>query len=683
MELLDCINNFQVELCYLWIKEDDTKLIKEQGFNFSSKYIFEWEYCSQEKKTIKIKIRKNENYIDKFFGENIINISAIVGENGAGKSTVLSNLNNSLFDLYDHEKIVVLRCNDEFLFFCREDSGKPEVEILNNKNEYINYTGGTYFIYGDIFGKTKSEKIFREKLCGLNFIEYSNSFLTKSNTIIGDIYPISINISTGYLLIRNNSNKKFLNGDYNQIDKLVQYDMLLMLHLLKNKGEYIKEIIKPEINSLIIKTKNIYDDKIEQNKKFTVPIDLVFGDEIKLTDESVELKLFVKKRKDLFEKLNDLNSIFEHKENGGKYFVCTTLMNILYDIFINLKNEFNNNTEKVRSLYQEFNINKLFLEEDINCLDNEKIKQDILKLLILVKESNINIDEDDELKKIITSLTLLEPKLEEINDYNKVKLKISEENNLEIFQRFLELYWTISTQAYYSFSWSNVNRTDVRELSSGENAMFTMYGRLYSVINSKYDANQMDTKDKNLIILMDEPELYLHPEWQRHLIYKLMKFFNEVYSKYNVQLIISSNTPFLLSDLPRENVILLEKKENKISGEYGIEVNKELLDLTFGQNIHTLLKKSFFMKSTMGEFSKNKIDNLIKKLNNDDEKINDEKEEIEKVINMIGEPLIKNKLLEMFHIKLYKDKDIEKIDKEIKRLELMKENLLKGESESV
>ena len=273
--------------------------------------------------------------------------------------------------------------------------------------------------------------------------------------------------------------------------------------------------------------------------------------------------------------------------------------------------------------------------------------------------------------------------MEEINDYNKVKLKISEENNLEIFQRFLELYWTISTQAYYSFSWSNVNRTDVRELSSGENAMFTMYGRLYSVINSKYDANQMDTKDKNLIILLDEPELYLHPEWQRHLIYKLMKFFNEVYSKYNVQLIISSNTPFLFSDLPRENVILLEKKENKISGEYGIEVNKELLDLTFGQNIHTLLKKSFFMKSTMGEFSKNKIDNLIKKLNNDDEKINDEKEEIEKVINMIGEPLIKNKLLEMFHIKLYKDKDIEKIDKEIKRLELMKENLLKGESESV
>jgi ABC-type polysaccharide/polyol phosphate transport system ATPase subunit len=70
-----------MELLYIWIK--NYKNIKRQGFNISSKFNFEYD----EKKN-EITISKNENHIENFFGENILDVTALVGENGSGKSTL-------------------------------------------------------------------------------------------------------------------------------------------------------------------------------------------------------------------------------------------------------------------------------------------------------------------------------------------------------------------------------------------------------------------------------------------------------------------------------------------------------------------------------------------------------------------------------------------------------------------
>lgn len=75
-----------MELVYLWVEE--YKNIKNQGFNFSPR--FECEYkngtltiCDKKKKEC-----KDNKYLENFFGDNI-NITAIVGENGTGKSRLL------------------------------------------------------------------------------------------------------------------------------------------------------------------------------------------------------------------------------------------------------------------------------------------------------------------------------------------------------------------------------------------------------------------------------------------------------------------------------------------------------------------------------------------------------------------------------------------------------------------
>jgi ABC-type transport system involved in cytochrome bd biosynthesis fused ATPase/permease subunit len=62
--------------------------IEKQGFNFSSKYKFDFDYDKKE-----LKCEENPNSVEEgFFGENITNITAIIGKNGSGKSSVLELL---------------------------------------------------------------------------------------------------------------------------------------------------------------------------------------------------------------------------------------------------------------------------------------------------------------------------------------------------------------------------------------------------------------------------------------------------------------------------------------------------------------------------------------------------------------------------------------------------------------
>ena len=89
-----------MELVYLWV--EDYKNIKKQGFNFSPRFECEFHYeyekyidkDGKEKERLidncKLEIKPKE-HIENFFGDNI-NVTAIVGKNGSGKSSILHGL---------------------------------------------------------------------------------------------------------------------------------------------------------------------------------------------------------------------------------------------------------------------------------------------------------------------------------------------------------------------------------------------------------------------------------------------------------------------------------------------------------------------------------------------------------------------------------------------------------------
>jgi len=94
-------------------------------------------------------------------------------------------------------------------------------------------------------------------------------------------------------------------------------------------------------------------------------------------------------------------------------------------------------------------------------------------------------------------------------------------------------------------------------LSSGEKVIFLRFLNilkwLYLNLNYKY---------KSFIILIDEPDLHLHLDWQRQYIHKLIDVFWEFLKgnkDISLHFIIATHSPFILSDVPAENVILLQK----------------------------------------------------------------------------------------------------------------------------
>ncbi|MFZ2889681.1 AAA family ATPase, partial [Sulfuricurvum sp.] len=195
---------------------------------------------------------------------------------------------------------------------------------------------------------------------------------------------------------------------------------------------------------------------------------------------------------------------------------------------------------------------------------------------------------------------------------------------------------------------------------------------IYSFIVNLVSYNQ-----KEFLFFLDEPDNTLHPNWQKKFINELISIAKKLEKK--VHLIITSHSPFILSDIPKENVIFLKDgKEEKVD-----------ID-TFGANIHTLLSHGFFMDDgLMGEFAKSKINEIIDFYNEVEKHTNNEikkaelkvqyeekKEAFWNIQSIIGEAylkqVVKNHLVEIEKILLGKD---EAKSAEISRVKVYLESL--------
>ena len=169
----------------------------------------------------------------------------------------------------------------------------------------------------------------------------------------------------------------------------------------------------------------------------------------------------------------------------------------------------------------------------------------------------------------------------------------------------------------------------------------------------------------NLVIMIDEGDTGYHPEWQRNFFKKALDFLSALFAGKNLQLIFTANAPFITSDLPKSNVVFIEKKQD---GSAIIHDKENSQSETFGSNIHTLYSNSFYMEGALiGEFAKNKIDKIITFLNNKKEKKT--KEEYRKTIEIIGEPLIRRKLESMWDEKFDLEDELQTLKRRILEIE--------------
>ena len=119
-----------------------------------------------------------------------------------------------------------------------------------------------------------------------------------------------------------------------------------------------------------------------------------------------------------------------------------------------------------------------------------------------------------------------------------------------------------------------------------------------------------------------------------------------MYFKKTIQIILATHSPFIISDLPRTSVYLIIKN-NQVN-----TVKNNMVDETFGGNIFDILKNPFFIENgIVGEFSKNKINSLISDINSMKICTDEMFKEKLMLINTIGEPYVRNHLLNILRTK--------------------------------
>ena len=200
-----------------------------------------------------------------------------------------------------------------------------------------------------------------------------------------------------------------------------------------------------------------------------------------------------------------------------------------------------------------------------------------------------------------------------------------------------------------------------RKLSSGENALLNFYSVLYEFTQQIGGDEIYD----EYILLLDEADLGYHPEWKKRFVNSIVKslptFFSFPDKQAKIQIIFSTHDPLTLSDMPKQNVVFLDKNSD------GLTIISSQNKETFGANISDLLADSFFIgDGLIGDFASSKIDNTIKWLNDDLDQNNSNYHKL--LIENIGEPIIKHKLAEMYSEKMKDDLAKRLLKEEIDRL---------------
>ncbi|MCT7587485.1 AAA family ATPase [Aliarcobacter butzleri] len=621
-----------MELVYLWV--EDYKNIHKQGFNFSPDFdvkftpVYENEKLSEKSE---LNITPKENLLKDFFGENI-NITAIVGENGSGKSTIfelVSLLRLEFNQLLSKSKILILFENNN-IFYPIIDVNYHDFICIPN-TQITNYTGVSLYdkksvfasklFYITMFTGTFTDFTYQNRVIStmresdkydnfynglsLNYtnpneenkileqsLKYTNIMQQDSN--IFDFLGANFLFDNFCFEIDLNSNLEYT-FDKEYINKIEDYTMKFNSFDIYNMGEYYDKFDENR------KIKKKYEDKIKETAFYRFASYYYIETVIKAYEHfkrDLGNELLDKKILEYIEELNHLIKIIETTKKEKKlksedtdllkYFTAISLCNKYLDLLKKILNSFYVYIEKTQKngLIYELEKELKYYKKKLNIFKHINLVYRIFKKDFYLK------DYEYEKYTFISKNVSIQK-----NDMNKIKKQISLNGFLD------EMYWTSVLKI--NFINGNISQYNYNRLSSGEKQLFNL------MINFSYTFLRLDKESlEKMIIFLDEIDVGFHPNWQKKVIHNLLILTNKIKEIRNdtnmkFHFIFNSHSTFLLSDLPKENIIFLENGKQV----YPFDEGKQ----TFGANIHTLLSHGFFMKNgLMGEFAKDKIQSIIK-----------------------------------------------------------------------
>lgn len=186
--------------------------------------------------------------------------------------------------------------------------------------------------------------------------------------------------------------------------------------------------------------------------------------------------------------------------------------------------------------------------------------------------------ENEHLKKIMFNLRLGSSDqefLKAIDEYNSNKFKdVQLEAVRQAIYAFMPNFRNLEVSRKPRLAMiidKNDKTLNVSQLSQGEKSLMALVGdiaRRLAMMNPKLD-NPLQGKG---IILIDEIDMHLHPQWQRSIIQRLQTTFP------NCQFILTTHSPLVISDTQNILVYDLDGQEvNALPSLYGQDANTVLL----------------------------------------------------------------------------------------------------------
>jgi hypothetical protein len=646
-----------MEILYIYIQEFEER-VTDQGLNFGGKYRFNY-----DKRSGTLTVKENPFYIPSFFnftatGEQralIKNVTAIIGQNGAGKTTILeffrSNFVSGLNGV--RSPLILAIENDEGAILVYHYQSIPI-----HKGNYHNYNV-TLRPIGPKLSKIQSEApglrfetnnppVIHE-FEAVHFIYFSNIFDGALQIALDGIYDLSTNYLIRQDLI-NNLENHFVNTQlpHREIESHIYEDIERQIAFINGYDQpTLISFDLPKI--LFVSSKRDLldpDFALDQSEQIALD-DYAF---MTLTKRLIEItKCSIDREKSWVSK-------------AACYFTGLAVVNFIIEIATHynpIKDEF------------------LFISKpDDNSPDDVDIRVYAVQILTDFKEQTRHFKVNLE-PRTVQWIDALIAYLHFLPDILQEDLIVSEKANSfainvrqkpDQFRRFYELYsGSYLLRPSLNFVWGG--------LSSGEMAFLKMYARFFTLANSQVRAANGKLR-KTVVVLIDEGDLYLHPGWQKEFIFTLLNFLSSIYAatpeghQRTIQIILTTNSPIPSSDLPNTNIIFLERKDKSIVIRDSLDDRKA----TFGANIHTLLADSFYLRDgTMGNFARHKINEVIEILQEEKE-IETKKELIQNIISVIGEPLIRAKLTQMLQERLFLDQvslseRVAQLDQRVRQLE--------------
>ena len=629
-----------MELLYTYIKGIGS-CFENDEFTFSNEY-----FITYDRNTKKITINKNKNYKYKdFFSSKIRSINLVVGKNGAGKTTLLELLGSQKSERRQKFK------------FNREEDGWFAIYKRSDPNDFY-IEGENIELLPNCFERYKKQADKRSYSLIFSY-DFENSSIKEA-----DFYHRDDNIENTNICCFNEKkyvifsleNKNFTD----EIEtSLIPRNMIMAgdikkLYLLATK----EKLFFKEVASRISKLNIQLDEQEEVNNYLSTQFNQLFDqEEIEKLGKSEELYFMIMRQAMfnmheylLYDKYFDESEVIHLisvalKERGSN---CNTLNKLRTMVQVICKycdekrkaKENKKNEEKADKKENPFKKYDEFLSriyKKISDLPEE----------FLVRDQSENTKKYSGPKKIFNRNVTI--KIDLKGEYNK-----NVEEFLDLFENGIE------GEFIFLYDFRRMFRIDFdNNVSEGEMQFVNTYSGIYDAISN------LEYNQKSIIILMDEPDKNFHPMWISSFIKNLVSLvdFTSKDKDIKYQFIITTHSPFMLSDMPKEYVTCIDI-DDKTKKRIVRKATK-----SFASNYYQIIQDSFFLEDSVGQFSKKKINHVIERINNIDQ--NDIKEcdiqNIQNTISIIDDPHLKTLLTNLLNKKIskYNKKESLRIEKEM------------------